>query len=156
MLPELPTDWVSEETLSADLNVPRELLRSLRATLTDSECCHFGAVVAWEKKAATTCAQALGLRWPVVEVDTMKKNAPVAEVLTVYSTPRSDGYHFPNHRIIRALRANGEAVDVSVMDSSKYVTRLKNGQPMTFQAVPSTSGPHWLLVGREPRFTGQW
>lgn len=158
MMPNLPNDWVSEDALATELNVPRELLRSLRPTLAAEDVGVFGHVVGWKKNAAAVVARSLGLTWPPVDDagTPQQKTALEPEVLTVASTPREDGYHFPNRRIIRAQRSNGTVVDVQVMDSSKYVTTARNGQPMTLRAVPSTSGPHWLLVGREPRFRGAW
>lgn len=156
MLPDIPDDWVAEETLATELNVPRELLRSMRPTLAEAEFKLFGNVVALKKNAATTIALSLGLVWPSPFEPEQKTAPPVAEELTVESAPRGDGWHFPNHRMIRARRTNAEIVDVMVMDSSKYVTHLRTGQPMTFRAAKSTSGPHWVLVGREPRYKGQW
>lgn len=158
MMPNIPTDWVAEEQLATELNVPRELLRSLRPTLAEDDFALFGHFPAWKKNAATAVALTLGLVWPpaLPEGATAQKTAPEPETLTVASEPRGDGYHSPNRRIIRARRDNGELVDVQVMDSSKYVTRGRDGQPMKLRAQPSTSGPHWLLVGREPRFKGAY
>lgn len=157
MMPNIPADWVAEETLATELNIARELLRSLRPTLPESDFALYGHTVAWKKTAATGVALSLGLIWPVPDGQPApQKTAPVPEILTVHSEPRGDGYHFPNHRIIRARRESGAVVDVQVMDSSKYTTHTREGQPMRFRAQPSTSGPHWVLVGREPRFKGQF
>lgn len=154
MLPNIPNDWVAEEQLATELNVARELLRSLRPTLAEADFALFGHTVAWKKTAAALVARSLGLLWPPAADAPEQKTAPEPETLTVASEPRADGWHFPNHRIIRARRPNQELVEVQVMDSSKYVTRGRGGQPMTLRAQPSTSGPHWILVGREPRFKG--
>jgi len=156
MLPDIPNDWVAEETLATELNVPRELLRSMRPTLAEVDVMLFGNVLAVKKDAATTIALTLGLIWPSTGVTTEKTAQSQIEELTVASAPRGDGWHFPNKRMIQARRANAELVDVLVMDSRKYVTLLRTGQPMTFRAAKSTNGPHWVLVGREPRFRGQW
>lgn len=157
-MPKIPDGWVSEEQLATELNVARELLRAMRPTLSEADFTLCGNTVAWKKTAATAVALSLGLTWPTLpdEDPTAKKPAPQPELLTVSSEPRAGGHHFPNPRIIRARRANGAEVEVSVMDSSKYVTRGRDGQPMTFLAAPSTNGPHWCLVGREPRYPGQF
>lgn len=158
MMPQLPDDWVAEETLATELNVPRELLRSLRPTLDTADTKQFGAFIGWKKTAATGVANSLGLVWPAPEVTEApaEKNAPEGEQLTVVSVRRGDGYHFPNRRLIQARRASGEVVNVLVIDSSKYMPRTRDGKPMSFRAKPSSHGAHWALIGREPRYPGQW
>jgi hypothetical protein len=68
-----------------------------------------------------------------------------------------DGRHFANPHTIKARRWNGEVVIVSVTEAAKYRPTLRiGGQPMTFKARPADHGNHWVLVGREPRYPGQW
>lgn len=158
MLPDIPIDWVAESTLATELGVPRDLLRSTRPTLAESEFALFGNVVAWKKTAARRVARtAFALEWPVEDAAD-KKTAPIIpERLVVTSAPRvASGHHFPNPRLIRARRATGEQVDVLVIDSSKYVPLTRDGKPMEFLAKPSATGAHWVLVGREPRWRGAW
>lgn len=158
MRPTPHPDWVAEDDLATELNVPRSVLvLGRRELLATAEVDSDGPWVVWRKTAATRFAASLGLVWPAVATtEPAKKTAPAPEELTVVSAPRGDGWHFPNHHIIRAQRANGEQVDVQVWDSSKYTTHLRTGEPMKFKALPSPAGLHWVLVGREPRFKGGW
>ena len=158
MSPHTHPDWVAEDILATELAVPRSVLQQARNLLPMGDVDKDGPWVVWKKSAASAFAASLGLAWPPPEAagDSPQKNPPEPEELAIASEPRGDGWHFPNHRIIRARRANGAIVDVQVMDSSKYSTHLRTGTPMIIKAQPSTSGPHWVLVGREPRFKGAW
>lgn len=151
MRPELTTEWVAEDDLATQLNVSREVLLAAREKMAAEDVDKDGPWVVWRKTAATAFAAAAGMTWPADE-----KSAPSDELVTVASTPRAGGWHFPNPRIVKARRGNGELVDVVVMNSSKYTTHLRTGEPMTFRARKSSSGSHWTLVGREPRYRGGW
>jgi hypothetical protein len=155
MTPQLQnSEWVAEDDLATQLNVDRAVLLEAREKMAADDVDKEGPWVIWKKTAAAKFAVSLGLVWPAVE---SAEKTPPAERVTVFSAPRGvNGRHYPNPRIITVLRANGERVNVLVMDSSKYLTRLRSGEPMTFLARQSTSGSHWVLVGREPRFRGAW
>lgn len=159
-----PEQWIPEDELAALLNVPREKIRAERPHLLPGEIAKRGNVIRWLRTAGERVAAKLGLELP-------KKTAPEAEgsrvegrgeddageELTVSSNPmRSNGPHFGNPFLIKARRASGEEVVVRVLHSSKFLPRLRNGEPMTFKAKKSTAGNWWQLVGREPRFPGQW
>lgn len=151
MRPTPTTDWVAEDDLATELNIPRDVLQTAREKMPPADVDRDGPWIVWKKSAAAALAQSLGLEWPPAQ-----KNAPAGETLTVASAPRNGGFHFPNPHIIRARRATGEVVDVEVKDSSKYTTHLRTGEPMAFQAQRSTAGNYWLLIGREPRYKGGW
>ena len=153
MMPPNNDEWIAEHDLARQLNVTRDLLMAHRSTF-EGEVDRNGPWVVWKKTAATRFADSLGLTWPLAD----QKNSAESriEVLTVASTPRFNGFHFPNPRIVRCRRVTGDLVDVQVMDSGKYTTHLRTGDPMTLRAQPSTSGTHWVLVGREPRAKGMW
>ena len=153
MRPHTLPEWVAEETLATELGLPRTLLQEARERLAPEDVDRDGPWVIWKKTAATAFAAAQGLTWPPPAAP-----ARPEEELIVTSLPREawGGYHFPNRHIIRAKRATGEQVNVRVMDPRKFTTTLKNGAPMKFRAGQSESGPEWLLVGREPRYRGQW
>jgi hypothetical protein len=143
-------EWIAEDDLAAALGMDREKLRLARATLPPEDVDLDGPWVVWKKSAATAWAADQGLQFPM-------EQKPTPELLRVASKSCGpQGYHFPNRRIIKALRPNGELVTVRVADSSKYVERLRNGQPMEFLAIPSRHGAEWVLVGREPRYRGGW
>lgn len=151
MRPELSDEWIAEEDLAEQLNVSRETLRSARLELAHGEADEEGPWVVWKKTAAARFAAGLGLQWPPATA-----SEPEEAVLTVASAPGAQGRHFPNPRIIRARKPDGTLVDVLVMRASNFTPTLRDGSPMTFRARRSPHGPHWQLVGREPRFRGQW
>jgi hypothetical protein len=148
----IPNDWISEDELATQLNVDRDKIRAQRLHLDACEVMRHGQTVIWLRTAAARVATQLGLGAAFPE-----KSAPDdTEELAVASGPGADGYHFAQHHLIRARRSDGELVVVQVLDSSKYVPRMQNGQPMVLRAKKSHAGNWWLLVGREPRFVGRW
>lgn len=153
-------DWVSEHDLAAQLNVRRDVLKAERPYLQAGEVDQRSGVIVWLKKAAERISAKLGIEIPEKTAPTPASAAPeppTDELLTVFSQPAgAGGYHFPNPRVIKAKRANGEVVVVSVMDSRKYMTKLVGGLPMTFRARKSAEGSVWRLTGREPRYPGRW
>jgi hypothetical protein len=169
MATPIPNDWIAEEEIAKSLGVEREKIRAERPRLAAGEVGQQGRVIVWCRAAAMRLAAKLGLESPfpkktpppaarAVRGLLLEKNPPPGspEVLTVFSTPRKDGWHFGQHNLIRAKRLNGEIVVVRVIDSRKYLPALRNGTPMTIVARPSDAGAWWWPVGREPRFPGVW
>lgn len=152
MLPQDKPDWVAEETLAEQLNIPREVIAEARELLPAGVTERDGHFVYWQKNAAGAYAAALGLEWPAPE----KTAAPEEAELTVASAPGAAGRHFPNPRMIRARKPDGVLVDVLVIRAAHFTPTLRDGTPMKFLARKSPHGPHWQLVGREPRGRGQW
>lgn len=143
---ENSSNWINEELLAVELNVPRSVLRDKRASLPVTELEYKKNGVHWLRTAAARLAGELGLQWPA---PTEPPPAPATETLTVVSQAA-------NPHIVNCRRASGELVCVRVMDNKKYVPQSRAGTPMTLPAQKSTAGNWWLLVGREPRWTGQW
>ena len=158
----LPTDWIPEQLVAEKLNVARDTIRAQRPYLAAGGVEKRDGTVCWTKNAARTVAEKLGLDASVFAEKTpptANASAPVAngeELLHVHSRPGQTGQHFPNPRVIHGRRPNGEIVVVSVVDSRKYTTHLRTGEPMTFKAKKATAGNWWVLTGREPRFRGAW
>lgn len=148
------SEWVAEEALAALFSVPRESLRAQRASVPEDELRTEGNSVLWKKTAARRVALALGL--PPAGLEDEAAPVDAGEVLSVVSKPMAKGWHFANPHIIQAEREDGERVFVRVVDSRKYLPVGKNGKPMTVRAVKAKAGNHWELLGREPRFPGQW
>jgi hypothetical protein len=152
MTPQPQSEWVAEETLATDLNMDRDLIHAARLQLEASDVDTDGPWIVWKKTAAKKFAEELGLPWPPIPPAV----PPVIEEVTVVSAPGTNGKHFPNPRIIRAKRANGELVYVTVMESGKFVPRLRTGAPMVLKAQKSAGSGGWVLVGRGPRWKGAW
>lgn len=168
MAKPLNEEWIAEEELARLLGVNRSVLREARPSLGSGEVDLRGNVLYWQKKVATATAARLGLATTALEnkkngadagaAATAKANGeePLGELMTVASVPGPGGYHFSNHFLIRARRANEEVVVVRVKDSRKYRPQGQNGKPMTLRAVPADEGTWWVHVGREPRFVGAY
>lgn len=142
---------ISEAELAKQLGVPRAALRGERP---QADVGAIGKLVSWTKKAAMELANRLDLDPPIAE-----KTPPhdVGEMVTVCSTVRlPGGRHFPNARLIQAVRENGEKIFVRVASPSRYAPTLRDGAPMRFRAVPAHGGNWWILLDREPRFIRQW
>ena len=149
-------ELVPEDVLADRLAIPVKKLRAQRPP--GVVVTHAG--VFWPLALAQTLAAGAGLVLTLPE-----KIAPPSEVeeLVVASIARgADGRHFPNKTIISAQRTNGQLVLVKVVDSSKYRQTLRDatgkpkGRPMILKARPPQDGNVWSLVGREPRWPGQW
>ena len=161
MAKPLNDEWIAEEDFARALGVPRSVLREARPTLDSGEVDLRGNVLYWLKKTALATAARLGLQ--TTALDTKKtavpgknEEEPMGELMTVASSPGPDGYHFSNHFLIKARRANKEVVVVRVKDSRKYRPMGQNNKPMTLRAVPADEGSWWVHVGREPRFIGAY
>jgi ribosome biogenesis SPOUT family RNA methylase Rps3 len=146
-------EWIDERELGTRLGVSREALRDARlempADLTRVE----KRAVQWSLEAVSLFTERVGLVDPNAK-KTAPEPAAEAEVLTVISFPRADGYHHGRHHI-KARRANGEEVMVRVLDSSKWRRTLRtNNEPMTFPAKKSDG--HWWLPLKQPRFIGMF
>lgn len=152
MMPQCDTEWVAEETLADELNVPRSVIHDARELQDASNIDRDGPWVVWKKKAATDFASTLGLQWPPVNPPVEQETAE----LTVTSVPGPDGRHFPNPNIIRAKKPDGALVDVRVLKAGHFAPTLRDNKPMTFRAKKSRHGSHWELIGREPRFRRAW
>lgn len=156
----MPDEWIDEEQAAKQLGVNRDALRAQRPYLGPGECRKHGNAVQWLVSAAQRVAAKLGLQKnapPLPAADEKKPPAPTEEELTVYSQPAGTNRpHFPQQQLFKAKRKNGELVVVRVTDSRKFLPKLRTGQPMTFKAKKAAAGNWWLLVGREPRFPGQW
>jgi hypothetical protein len=163
-----PNEWISEEELAKQLGVEREKIRAERPRLGPGEVQQHGRAIVWLRTAAARIATKLGLEFAsvknpppvphVVRGLLLEKNPPpgAPEELTVVSSPGPGGWHFANHHLIRARRLNNQTVIVRVVDSRKYVPKLRNGNPMTLKAQPAEAGLWWVPVGREPRYPGAW
>lgn len=157
---------IAEKDLLQRLGVPRALLRTARAEgldgrtwARDVDWSGGGAGVFWTAKAAAEIAAAVGIQTSA----TPQPTVDVVEILTVASQPlrRCVGagglvhvYHFENPRVIKGRRDNGDEVFVRVPDSSKFTTKLRSGEPMTFRA--RLCGESWTLDQRAPRWPGRW
>jgi hypothetical protein len=158
-----PDQWIPEEEIATLLNVPREKIRAQRPHLNAGEIKTKGNVISWLRSAGERVAATMGLQLAPVNAtpESAQKNAAAPddgiEELTVWSQPmRSNGPHFGNQFLIKATRPNQEIVVVRVLNSSKFLPKLRTGQPMTFKAKKAAAGNWWQLCGREPRFPGQW
>jgi hypothetical protein len=135
---------VSEEDLSARLGVDREKIKNARP----AHVVRVGNAICWLQDDAQKFAERIGL--PLVP--------PALEdkvLLTVYSNPGPNGFHYGKHNI-QAKTPAGEIVNVRVTDSSKFRQKLQNGEPMRFWAVRCVGMPHYLLASREPLRPGIW
>lgn len=165
----LPTFAVRETDLVKSWGVPRSKFREMRSKNAPHAPGFLRGVdwngdsrgVFWSEKGAAQLAADLGFQWPV----SGRMPAPPAidaESVTVVSMPirpmNCNGvvtrFHFANRFLIKARRATGEEVYVRVPDSSKFVTHLVGGQPMTLLA--RLDGGLWHLAQRAPRFKGRW
>lgn len=161
----MPTEpeWIDEEKAAAALGVNREVLRTQRPHLGPGECRKHGNAFQWLASTVERIAATLGLQFheknapPIPATNPDQPAAPAEEELTVYSQPMGPNKpHFAQSQLFKAKRANGEIVVVRVTDSRKFLPKLRKGQPMTFKAKKAAAGNWWQLIGREPRFPGQW
>ena len=151
-LEAMATETINERVLIEQLGIPEKKLRALRPVGVEVRS---GEGVFWPVASAVELAGSMGAELTLPQ----EKTAPDAtEELSVASDPRlGSGQHFPNPKLIRARRASGELVLVRVMDSRKYRRFLRiGGAPMVIRAQPAASGNWWNLVGKEPRWPGQW
>jgi hypothetical protein len=148
--PPAGNDLVNEHLLIEQLGIPLKKIRAMRPEGVQVQ----PDGVFWPLWLAHALADSVQGTLTLPE-----KNAAAdgIEELTVSSIARgSDGRHFPNPSVIHARRTNGDIVVVRVVSSSKYRPTLRiGGQPMTFKARKA-DGNWWVLVGREPRYPGQW
>lgn len=161
----MPDDqWIDEEQAATQLGVKREVLRAQRPHLGPGECRQHGNAVQWLVSAARRVAAKLAIPIPEknapasqTPASSEKITAPDEEELTVFSQPMGPNKpHFAQPQLFKAKRASGEIVVVRVTDSRRFLPKLRTGQPMTFKAKKASAGNWWQLVGREPRFPGQW
>lgn len=163
-----PNDWITEEELAKQLGVDRDVIRAERPHLAPGEVKQQGRLIVWLRVAASRIAAKFHLE-PVALKKTppaplvirgllLEKNPPpgTPEDVTVVSTPGPGGWHFANHHLIRARRENGLTIIVRVVDSRKYVPKMRNGKPMMLKARPAEAGLWWIPAGREPRYPGVW
>lgn len=146
-------ELVNEQLLIEQLGIPIKKIRALRPEAAQVQS---GVGVFWPMADAQALASHLGLH----SFGPQEKTAPPpgVETLVVVSLARGvDGRHFPNKNVINAARLTGDVVQVRVVDSAKYRRTLRiGGTPMLLQARRADSGNWWVLVGREPRWPGQW
>jgi hypothetical protein len=161
MPPDIATSptsgWIPEAELAIRFGIPRQKLKKERSSAGPNAFLDHNRVLHWSQEAAAALALRLGLAFQEKnEPDAQSTDEDATELLTVASQPAPSGFHFGNPRLIRAMRECGTLVIVRVHDSSKYMTRLHTGKPMTFKARRSPAGAWWVIVGREPRYPGRW
>lgn len=155
-------DWIPEDELAKHFGLTREKIRAERPPAAEVK--KKSNVISWAWTAAARLA--VKLKIPMLEKNAAPPPAsteppapptPEDEELTVWSSPAGPALpHFPQPWLIKAKRADGEIVVVRVLDSRKYMPKLRNGEPMKFRAKKAAPGNWWQLTQREPRFPGAW
>lgn len=148
------SDLISEAELANRVGVSRKILREYRAremgASSDGEWRRKNRVIYYTEAGVRGALEAFknGLGGEMTPDDKKLLGGPVVERLTFVRGG------FGNRQIIIAKRENGERVPVRVKDSSHFRLRQKNGEPMSFGAVPEKYG--WVMKGPPPRGPGKW
>lgn len=146
------SDEITEAELSKKLGINRESVAARRKRfLTRSEDWYkAGRTIVYSKIGAERLIKTVGVSLPVKEEKalTAPSNGHSEEMLTFIQGG------FPNRRIIKAKRKNGELVMVRVKSSENFTSKDHRGEPMTFPA--RQEGGIWAIARPTPRWRGKW
>ena len=146
------SDELTEAELSQRLGVNRAAITSHRQRhlVRGEDWSKAGKVIVYTEKGAERL-----LEWVGVDV-------PPAEEKPLTESTRGQGEEtltfeqgrFPNRRIIRASRQNGESVFVRVKSSKNFRPSDFRGNPMSFPARQESGV--WVITRALPRWPGKW
>ena len=143
---------ITESELSQKLGISRESVAGHRKrNLTRGEDWRkAGRVIVYTEQGAERLIKLVGLTIPSDEKKALTEppSGNGEETLTFLQG------NFPNRRIIRARRPNGQLVNVRVTSSENFTPKDHRGEPMTFPA--RQDGGIWVITRPTPRWRGKW
>ena len=146
------SDEITEEELSKKLGISRESVAGHRKRnlARGEDWRKAGRVIVYTVKGAERMVKAVGITIPPDEQKALTEppSGNGEETLTFQQG------NFPNRRIIRATRPNGQLVNVRVKSSENFTPKDHRGEPMTFPA--RQEGGIWVITRPTPRWRGKW
>jgi len=146
------SDEITEAELSKKLGISRESVAGHRKrNLTRGEDWRkAGRVIVYTVQGAERMIKTVGITIPPDEQKALTE--PPSNNGEERLTFRQG--NFPNRRIIRATRPNGQLVNVRVTSSENFTPKDHRGEPMTFPA--RQEGGIWVITRPTPRWRGKW
>jgi len=147
------TPEISESELSKKLGITRESIAGHRKRNLNKgkDWRKAGRVIVYTQEGAERLMDVVGCVISTDEKETLteQNKSKNEEILTFIQGG------FPNKRIIKAKRKNGELVMVRVKTSENFRPTDHLGNPMTFPA-DLDGGNVWNIARSLPRWPGKW